>query len=173
MIKAAKIFLFSGNFPFSYLPARWELMCWDVFTFPIWRAGRQPSSACPLEELEPSSWQVGGVAELRPPLPLSPHAVVKVCSPQAQESLQEANLNPFQLDLFASPGSVGHPASPANHFVISQDSERAGGVCCPLEISEYPGKDREESGDIWSPRVTLTPQPHPQHPSPIQESQTN
>ena len=141
--------------------------------FPFGGQGDSLVQLVPLKSWSPVPGRWGGVAELRPPLPLSPHAVVKVCSPQAQESLQEANLNPFQLDLFASPGSVGHPASPANHFVISQDSERAGGVCCPLEISEYPGKDREESRDIWSPRVTLTPQPHPQHPSPIQESQTN
>lgn len=72
--------------------------------------------------------------------------MVKVCSSQAQESLQEANLNPFQLDLFASPGSVGHPASLVNHLVISQDSERDSRVCCPLEISEYPGKDRKRVG---------------------------
>ena len=82
--------------------------------------------------------------------------MVKVRSPQAQESLQEANVNPFQLDLFASPGSVGHPASLVYHLVISQDSERAGGVCCSLKTSEYPGKNRK-SGDIWSPRVTLCP----------------
>lgn len=72
--------------------------------------------------------------------------MAKVCSPQSQESRQEANLNPFQLDLFASPGSVGHPASPVSHLVISQDSERAGGVCCSLETSEYPGRDRKRVG---------------------------
>lgn len=62
-------------------------------------------------------------------------------------SLQECDLNPFQRDdVFNSLGSRGHLASQFNQLVVSQDSERAAGVSCSLETSEYQDSYRNRVG---------------------------
>ena len=61
-------------------------------------------------------------------------------------SLQEGDLNPFQRDVFSSLGSRGHLASQFNQLVVSQDSERAVGVSCSLETSQYQGSYRNRVG---------------------------